>query len=139
MEVIAENATDYIHEKKIKINKIASILDAKRKHFYVSVFDRNDDKWRRTRKDCLIKPTEFIRRFAGHQEPVWLLGEGLVYYRDAFKSHGVRFLDENYWPARAKNVYLLGRQMAKQKYYADPVSLTPYYMRIPQALENREK
>ena len=136
MEVIAENATDYINEKNCKINKIASILDAKRKHFYVSVFARTDDKWLRTRKDCLIKPTEFIRRFAGHQEPIWLLGEGLVYYRDAFKADGIRFLDEKYWPARAKNVYLLGRQMSKQPYYADPAGLTPYYMRKPQALEN---
>jgi tRNA threonylcarbamoyladenosine biosynthesis protein TsaB len=138
MEVIAENATDYIQEKKIKINKIASILDAKRKHFYVSVFTRIDDKWLRTQKDCLIKPTEFVRRFARHQEPIWLLGEGLVYYRDAFKADGIRFLDENYFSARAKNVYLLGRQMAKRLSYADPVSLTPYYMRIPQALENWE-
>lgn len=139
MDVIAENATDYIKEKKIKINKIASILDAKRKHFYISVFSRTEDKWLRTCKDCLIKPTEFLRRFARQQEPIWLLGEGLVYYRDAFKADGIRFLDEKYFSARAKNVYLLGRQMTKDTYYTNPASLTPYYIRRPQALENCEK
>jgi tRNA threonylcarbamoyladenosine biosynthesis protein TsaB len=137
MDVIAENATDCIKEKNIKINKIASIIDAKRKHFYVSVFSRTNDKWIRDQKDCLIKPSEFITRFADQPEPIWLLGEGLVYYKDAFKAEGIRFLDEKYFPARAKNVYLLARRMEKQPCYADPASLTPHYIRIPQALEIR--
>lgn len=138
MDVIAENATDYINEKNIKINKIASIIDAKRKHFFVSVFSRTNNTWQRTQKDCLITSKDFIRRFARHDEPLWLLGEGLLYYKDAFKADGIRFLDENYWPAKAKNVYLLGRQNAKKTNYTDPATLTPHYIRIPQALENFE-
>ena len=35
---------------------------------------------------------EFVQKY-GNQTPIWLLGEGLVYYKDQFKADGISFFD----------------------------------------------
>jgi tRNA threonylcarbamoyladenosine biosynthesis protein TsaB len=124
MDILALNATEYAKDKNVKINRLATILDAKRKQFYVAVFENTDDTWRKVTTDCLTTASDFIRRFARGTAPIWLLGEGLVYYSDNFAADGVRFLDRDYWPARAD--------------FADPTTLEPFYLRRPEATENWE-
>jgi tRNA threonylcarbamoyladenosine biosynthesis protein TsaB len=131
MQVIAENASDYMKEKQIRINKIATILDAKRGQFYVAVFERQNEGWVKCLPDCLMRPEEFLNQFAKAQEPVWLLGEGLVYYAEAFKAKGVRIIESDYWPADARKLYKLGWEMALAEHFADPVTLVPFYLREP--------
>jgi tRNA threonylcarbamoyl adenosine modification protein YeaZ len=139
MDVIAENASEYISRSGNNINRIATILDAKRKQFYVATYDRAGDQWINTRSDQLMKAQEFIEHFAQNDEPIWLLGEGLVYYRKDFTAKGISFLDEEYWPARARNLFLLGRRMADESGFTDPAALLPNYLRRPEAIENWEK
>ncbi len=135
MDVIAANATECVKQTGAEITRIGTILDAKRGEFFIAVFERTGDTWTKTTTDRLMKAPEFVEQFADCQSPVWLLGEGLVYYKDAFSAEGVRFLDEKYWPCRAEGVYAVGKAMAKASKFADPASLVPFYLRQPDAKE----
>ncbi len=139
MDVLTVNASEYIKDKKIKISRLATILDAKRKQFYVSLYENTHGNWQKIATDCLITASDFLARFAQPDNPIWLLGEGLVYYKDAFGVPGVCFLDADYWPARARAVYSVCRKKAKAGDFADPTTLVPYYLRRPEATENWEK
>ena len=139
MDILTVNASEYIKEKKIKILRLATILDAKRKQFYVGLYENNHGNWQKVTNDCLITASDFVDRFAQPDNPIWLLGEGLVYYKDAFCAPGVHFLDADYWPARARAVYSVCRKKAKAGDFADPAGLTPLYLRRPEATENWEK
>ena len=119
---------------------IATILDAKRGQFFVALYRCEtlgrrevtaDAIWRKVLPDSLMTSSQFLARFACKERPIWLLGDGLVYYRDKFQAKGIHFVDEQYWRARAGNVGLLGWQMALQEKFADPLTLTPNYLRKP--------
>jgi hypothetical protein len=87
--------------------------------------------WRKVLPDSLMTIPEFLARFANGQEPIWLLGDGLVYYKDSFQAEGIRFFEQTYWSAQARNVHVLGWQMALRGQFADPLALTPNYLRKP--------
>jgi tRNA threonylcarbamoyl adenosine modification protein YeaZ len=125
---------------KLKTNeRLAVILDAKRGQFFVAVYDKTHDPrlktqdaiWQKILPDCLMTADEFLDRFAGCGKPIALTGEGLVYYKDKFTNKNVRVLDEKFWNPSAANVYRLGREMAKSSRFADPLTLTPNYLRGP--------
>ena len=139
MNAVAANASEYMHATGTQIRRIGTILDAKRKQFYISVFDNIDNEWVRVSRDFVMRAPDFIENFANDKEPVWLLGEGLVYYKDDFASDGVRIISEDFWFAKAKNLYRIGRKMAKVGRFVDAVNLLPFYLRRPEALENWEK
>lgn len=139
MDVIAVNAAEYANKTSDKINRIATILDAKRKQFYIAIFDRNGEKWDKVMNDCLMTVAEFTDRFGGEKEPVWLLGEGLQYYKDDFEGDSVRIMDEICWPAKAAGVYKIGRKMALAGEFIEAGQLVPFYLRRPEAVENWEK
>ncbi|GAI42634.1 unnamed protein product, partial [marine sediment metagenome] len=117
LDAIAANATEYIKQKHTQVNKIATILDAKRGQFFIAAyqFDEKDNPafpWNKILDDCLMSPQQLIEKFACQNEPIWLLGEGLVYYKERFEADGIRFLDEKYWTPKASNIHLLGCQLA---------------------------
>jgi tRNA A37 threonylcarbamoyladenosine modification protein TsaB len=87
--------------------------------------------WTKILPDCLMRSEQFIEEFAGRDKDIWLLGDGLLYYKDNFHAEDVRFFDEKYWSPRAAKVYLLSRQMAARGEFADPLTLTPNYLRGP--------
>jgi tRNA threonylcarbamoyladenosine biosynthesis protein TsaB len=152
LDVIASNATDYIkdsssvahlsavalakaeakEEEKVKdLTKIATILDAKRGQFFIATYKNKQGQWKKTTPDCLMTAGQFIENCGGKSRPVWLLGEGLVFYKDKFKADGIRFLNERYWNPRAEKVHLLGWQKALAGQFADPLTLQPTYLRKP--------
>jgi tRNA A37 threonylcarbamoyladenosine modification protein TsaB len=142
LDVIAANATDYISdfacatpdkkEDKVKdLTKIATILDAKRGQFFIATYENEQGGWKKSMPDCLMTAGQFIENCGGKSQPVWLLGEGLVYHKDKFKADGIRFLDEKYWNPRAEKVYKLGWQKALAGQFADPLTLQPTYLRRP--------
>jgi len=131
---IGDMPQDAIYER------VATIVDAKRGQFFVAAYERSSSgtdqpadsgSWRKVLPDCLMRPEQFIAEFAGRAKEIWLLGDGLVYYKDKFEAEGVRFFDEKHWSPRAAKVYLLGRQMAGKGEFADPLMLTPEYLRGP--------
>ena len=75
--------------------------------------------------------SEFLEKFRGSNQPIWLLGDGLLYYKDKFKAQGVHFYHEKYWSPRAGKVHLLGWQKALAGQFADPLTLQPSYLRAP--------
>jgi len=125
--------------------RIAVILDAKRGQFFIAVYElapqgrsgdrtreeHGDQIWKKTVPDSLMTISEFFNRFVGLRNPIGLLGDGLVYYKDKFKAEGVFFLDEEHWSPRASQVHLLGWQMALNGQFTDPLTLTPNYLRKP--------
>ncbi|MCK4294224.1 MAG: tRNA (adenosine(37)-N6)-threonylcarbamoyltransferase complex dimerization subunit type 1 TsaB [Planctomycetes bacterium] len=139
--------------RPLPINKIAAILDAKRNQFFIAVYNHSpkadntpqDSKhairdtqygiWKKTMPDSLMTAARFLDEFAQPGHPIYLLGDGLLYHNDKFKADGTRLLDQKYWSPRASNVHLLGWQMALAHQFADPLTLTPKYIRRPQAQE----
>jgi tRNA threonylcarbamoyladenosine biosynthesis protein TsaB len=142
LDVIAANVTDYIkdlssiapakEEERVKdLTKIATILDAKRGQFFIAAYENKQGQWEKTMPDCLMTAEQFLENFSGSFQTIWLLGEGLVFYKDKFKADGIRFLDEKYWNPRAEKVYKLGWQKALAGQFADPLTLQPTYLRKP--------
>ena len=129
-----------------EIDKIAVILDAKRGKFFVAGYQKkaqNQGKnavfevspqgkcWEKITSDLLLTSAEFHKEFQTDKNPITLFGEGLLYYKDAFSAEKVTFLEEKYWMPQAKNVHKLGYQKALLRQFADPVTLSPIYLRQP--------
>jgi tRNA threonylcarbamoyladenosine biosynthesis protein TsaB len=150
LDVVAANAINLTGEntssalnhelRASSYERIAPVLDAKRGQFFIAVYDRDtDDKrqatndaiWRKVFPDSLMTTSQFLARFARGEKPIWLLGDGLVYYKDRFQADGIRFFYEKYWSPRACKVHLLGWEMALKEQFADPLTLTPNYLRRP--------
>lgn len=131
LDAIAANATDYIEEKHVKIEKIGTILDAKRGQFFVAAYENQMGQWKKILPDCLMTASKYLETITGSTEPIWLLGEGLVYYKDKFNADGIRFLDEKYWVPKAAKIHLLGWRMALAGGFAEPLMLGPDYLRRP--------
>ncbi len=135
-------------------DRIAALFDAKRGQFYVSVYQRTDaalsqpqggedeepgyripgpdnSLWRKTAPDNLMTAPEIVDGFAG-SDRLGLLGDGLFYHRDSFDPHRTVILPERYWGPRAANVHRLGYQKALAGRFADPLALTPFYLRGPE-------
>jgi len=133
LDVIAANASDYIKQKGVEVKRIATILDAKRSQFFIALYqhDTKHQSWQKIFPDSLMTAEQFLKEFAGRGGPIWLLGEGLVYYKDKFKADGIEFIDNSYWFPRAEKVHLLGWQRALAGQFADPITLQPKYLRTP--------
>ena len=145
LDVIAANAADpaLCEQQQDTIpEKIATILDAKRSEFFVALYQRqakNDNViWQKQLPDCLMRASQFVERLGNQDKPIWLLGEGLVYYKDKFKSPNIRFMDECFWWPKAQKIHLLGWAKALRNEFANPVTLEPKYLRLPDAVEKRK-
>jgi tRNA threonylcarbamoyl adenosine modification protein YeaZ len=120
--------------------RIATILDAKRGQFFIAAYQRNTSNrqetdsngiWKKIFPDSLMTAPQFLEQFAHDEKPIWLLGDGLLYYKDIFKAGTVRFMDEKYWSPRASKVLLLGSEKALANKFEDPLTLTPNYLLRP--------
>jgi len=157
LDVVAANVVDIIGTGCPSIcdlptpatgcQRVAAVLDAKRGSFFIAVYERQamtqdarpktqdpsckSGVWKKVLVDSLMTIPEFLARFAQGQEPVWLLGDGLVYYRDSFQAEGVRFFEQVYWSPHARNVHAIGWHKALEGQFADPLMLTPNYLRKP--------
>lgn len=138
LDALAENAAEYLRQSKSDLTRVAAILDAKQNRFFVSIYERRNDEWTKLLADSLLHPEEILSFINKGNIPTGLLGEGLTYYAGRFESPLTRLLDKKYWPAAARNVYAVGKKMAKQNQYSDPYRLVPIYIRKPDAVEKRE-
>jgi len=141
--------------------RIAAILDAKRGRFFIAVYKRlheNTVPFLRNLSstpigeqestshypisaicyplikvfpDSLMTSSQFLAQFACDENPIWLLGDGLLYYKDKFKAGGTQFLEQKYWSPRASKVHLLGWKKNLANQFADPLTLTPNYLLRP--------
>jgi tRNA threonylcarbamoyl adenosine modification protein YeaZ len=135
-------------------NRVAALFDAKRGQFYVGVYEllapgavasqeiagetpgyripaMGDAVWHRIRADSLMTAEEIIGGFSP-DGPLGVLGDGLLYHREQFTRENVVILPQRCWSPRAAAVHHLGRQKARAERFADPLTLTPFYLRGPQ-------
>jgi tRNA threonylcarbamoyl adenosine modification protein YeaZ len=123
--------------------RIATITDAKRGQFFIAVYKRNtndesaeaeatsNEIWKKVFPDSLMTASQFLAQFACDQNPIWLLGDGLLYHKDKFKADSTRFLEQKYWSPRASKVHLLGWKKALTNQFEEPLTLTPNYLLRP--------
>jgi len=160
LDVIAANMTDGPEDTVIQngpsvppLNYMAAVLDAKRGQFYGAVYERTSGgveqadtdpagsagyeipapgkhTWRRIVPASLMTAEELLSRCAD-LTPLGLLGDGLLYHQDAFRTPETRILDASYWSPHATKVYALAYQKARAGRFADPLSLAPFYLRAP--------
>lgn len=137
-EAQSHKGTEAQRDKGIK--RIASILDAKRGQFFIAVYQKKKDCagkddfadcWEKVVDDCLMTAKQFIERFGSGDDKVWLLGEGLVYYKKDFEAKGIDFVDERFWTPWASKVFILGRRLAKEGRFTEPLNLVPKYLLRP--------
>jgi tRNA threonylcarbamoyladenosine biosynthesis protein TsaB len=135
LDCIAANVSPQDNSQRLGV-----ILDAKRGQFFIAVYDKTQDAqrnthdaiWQKILPDCLMTAEEFLAQFT--DKPIMLTGEGLVFYKDKFAHKNIRVLDEKFWNPSAANIHRLGRQLASQGRFADPLTLTPNYIRGPDAI-----
>jgi tRNA threonylcarbamoyladenosine biosynthesis protein TsaB len=134
-KVVAVNTSDVIANNvdDESIKKVATVIDAKRGQFFIAVFERKNNLWEKIQSDCMMTAEEFKAKF--DNEPIYLLGEGLLYYAKNFETENIKIMGDKYWSPKASNVFKLGTQLAEQGKFADPVSLVPLYIRKPEAEE----
>jgi tRNA threonylcarbamoyladenosine biosynthesis protein TsaB len=138
LDVIAENAPP-------EFAVVVPVLDAKRGQVFAARYERTPDgALQRTIEAGLVDPAAFVtqaaaraRELAGPAARVAILGEGVDYHRPALQSAGesVVELDKSLWPGQAATVHRLGYAMAQQGQFADPNTLLPIYIRLPEAEE----
>jgi tRNA threonylcarbamoyladenosine biosynthesis protein TsaB len=136
-DVIAENAPDCADDDPTKpVDCVCTILDAKRNQFYASVFERRSTGWTKLFGTETLTAEALLERLGRlKEEKVYLLGEGLVYYADKFEAPFTAILDETYWVPTSGGLFRVGRRLAGRGQFADPMALTPFYIRQPDAIE----
>ena len=126
LDVIANNAPPHFHY-------VVPMLDAKRSQVFAARYHRTPQGLTRIADPALVHPEPFLQETlelaAG--APVAILGEGLTYHKIPFGEQ----LDPTLWPPSAATVYPLGRKLAAEGKYADPNTLLPAYIRLPEAEE----
>jgi len=126
VRVLAENAP-------AEARNVIIVLDAKRDQIFTARFERVGDEWAEREGAHLDSLSAMIER---SPRPVWLLGEGIPYHRKFIADDpSVIVTEEDRWRARAAAVAKIGREMAQQGQFADPFTLTPIYIRPPEAEE----
>ena len=145
-DVIVSNVITLSNSFQTKRNyeRFGTILDAKRGRFFVAVYQKRaqtpaDTKlsfplgnYEKILPDCLMTAEQFLDKFSQSHSVTALLGEGLVYYADKFRTPGIEIIDQQYWQPKASNVHQLGWFKATKGEFTDALALQPLYIRKPQ-------
>jgi tRNA threonylcarbamoyladenosine biosynthesis protein TsaB len=125
--VLAENAP-------VDAKHLIIVLDAKRDQIFTARFERDAHGWAEREAAHLDSLTAILAR---SPRPVFLLGEGIPYHEKFVPKMeaGVIVTPADCWPARAEAVAEIGIKMAEAGEFADPFTLTPTYVRRPEAEE----
>jgi tRNA threonylcarbamoyladenosine biosynthesis protein TsaB len=113
------------------------VLDAKREQIFTARFERADGDWIEREPAHLDSLAAMIGR---SPRPVHLLGEGIKFHEKFIPQSGdVIVTAPGLWQARAEAVVALGTILAAEEKFADPFTLTPLYIRRPEAEEKFEQ
>jgi tRNA threonylcarbamoyladenosine biosynthesis protein TsaB len=132
VRVLAENAP-------AEASNLIIVLDAKRDQIFTASFQRAAGNQQRAewseREPAHLD--DLPAMLARTPRPVHLLGEGIPFH-EKFISKGdahVNLTPTDRWRARASAVARIGIELARQNQFADPLTLTPIYIRRPEAEE----
>ena len=118
---------------------VAVVLDAKRGHVFAAAFELAAEPvpaYRLAGEAAEVEPGAFL---ASLPRAAAVLGEGVPYHREAVAASGLVVVPDTHNVARAEVVYRLGHVRARAGRYHDPASLTPIYIRRPEAEEVYER
>jgi tRNA threonylcarbamoyladenosine biosynthesis protein TsaB len=128
VRVLAENApTD--------ATNLIIVLDAKRGEIFTARFAHaaNSSDWHEEEPARLDTLSAMLAR---SRKPVHLLGEGVPYHKDSIPNNSdIIITPEETWRARASAVAKIARPTELANQFADPLTLTPLYIRRPEAEE----
>jgi tRNA threonylcarbamoyladenosine biosynthesis protein TsaB len=127
VEVLARNAP-------AGWQNLVIVLDAKREQIFTASFENRGGTPMPREPAHLGSLAEMLRRTP---RPVHLLGEGIPYHQKFIPPDdpAIYISEESTWQGRAAVVAELGHQLARAGEFADPVRLTPIYIRKPEAEE----
>jgi tRNA threonylcarbamoyladenosine biosynthesis protein TsaB len=130
VEVLARNAP-------VGWQNLIIVLDAKREQIFTASFENRAGAKVIREPAHLDSLAEMLRRTP---RPVHLLGEGIPYHEKFIPKDdsAIQVTDPGSWQGRAATVAALGAGMARAGEFADPVRLTPIYLRKPEAEEKFE-
>jgi len=128
LEVIAQNALDAVPRSP----RVAVVLDAKRARVYTAGFVLKSDRYVAIDEPREADPANYL---APQPRDCAVLGEGVVYHRDAITASGLRVLPDELFAPRVETVYALGLQRAVQGDFVPARDITPVYIRLPEAEE----
>lgn len=123
--------------------EVIIVLDAKRGQIFGARFLRQTSSsssepltsWTEVEPPHLDTLSDILQRSG---RPVTLIGEGIPYHQHLIRDpDSVRVTEPSLWRARVEHVARLGWHDALAGRFADPFTLTPIYVRLPEAEEKR--
>jgi len=125
LDVIAENGPRIA-------DHVAVAVDARRGQIYGAYYVNVGFSFFREEGPVLADPGEFASHLP---EPVFILGDALAAYGEAFKRPGFEAMPESQWRPRATSLGLLGEKSYLIGERTDVATLEPLYLRVPEAEE----
>jgi tRNA threonylcarbamoyladenosine biosynthesis protein TsaB len=135
LEVIAQNALGAATQPE----RAAVVLDAKRGRVYAACFVREGGRFAPETEPIEADPSRFLADCTAQPGSCAVLGEGVLYHREAVEASGLPILPESLYPPRAEIVYRLGVARAAEGSFTDRRNLIPTYVRPPEAEEKWEE
>jgi tRNA threonylcarbamoyladenosine biosynthesis protein TsaB len=127
VQVLARNAPS-------DAKNLIIVLDAKREQIFTARFERMNGIWIEREPARLDDLTSMLAR---SPRPVYLMGEGIAYHEKFIPKNdpNVIVTPSELWRARAAAVAEIGIEMSRRGEFADALTLTPIYIRRPEAEE----
>ena len=123
LDVVVQNAPP-------DIRNVAVMLNAKRGQCFTGIFTREGGSWRPLIEPSLLTPAEMLEHAP---RPLAVIADKLP---DGTQFPAdVQLLNSSLARPRSSAVWAIGRALAKQGSFADPVTLAPLYVRLPEAEE----
>lgn len=116
-------------------SRVVVVLDAKRRRVYTAAFVRQDDRYLSVSDPVETDPVDFLAGQREIDESCAVLGEGVLYHREAVAASRLPILPESLYPPRAETVYRLGVARASEGRFINRRALIPTYIRPPEAEE----
>jgi tRNA threonylcarbamoyladenosine biosynthesis protein TsaB len=109
-------------------------LNLKRQSMWTRLYRWSDQQWQATGEAALRSLAQLL---ADAPRPLAILADPLPPdHASLLESEGdVRLLDASHAVPRSETVWQLGRALARQQQFTDPLELQPLYVRPPEAVE----
>ena len=119
---------------------IAPVMDARRSQVYTAIFESDGNKITRLTEDMAIPISELYEKLKAYEKKIYLVGDGYDITYKALSEMGLDTLAITPPLLRMQNAASVGRIAAiklEQGEYTTDSSLSPIYLRMPQAERER--